>query len=91
MSVVHADNDTLLFVRGANVAAGCSTDKDDRVLVAANRSAKEKDVELPTRRNALEGCRSFAPIDNEEATADAKEEHVTLHLPAMSVGLFQVR
>lgn len=90
MSVVHADDDTLLFVRGANVAAGCSAEEDDRVLVAANRSIKAKDIELTTRRNALEGCRNFAPLGN-VATAKTKEEHVTLHLPAMSVSLFQVR
>jgi neopullulanase len=90
ISVVHADNDTLSFVRAANVAVGCSAMGDDRVLVVANRSAKAEDIDLSLRRNSLDGCRDFTPIGN-AATVDAEKEHVTLHLPAMSVGLFQVR
>jgi glycosidase len=90
MSVVHADGDTLSFVRAANDVAGCSAAQSDRVLVVANRSEKEKVIELPLRGNSLEGCTNFSPIES-KATAEAGKDHVTLHLPAMTVGLFEVR
>lgn len=92
LAVLRANSDSLTFLRAADVKSGCVQGSNaDRVLVAANRSTKDMDMDLPLKDNALAGCASFSVIESEAASARVAGDVVTLHAPPMSVTLFEVR
>ncbi len=53
--VLHADADTLVYVRGAQLGTGCATG-GGRMLVALNKSSEARTVTFSTAETALEGC-----------------------------------
>lgn len=89
ISVVRADSDTLSFVRASDAAAGCAAG-GDRVLVVASRSAKAKDIELPLQHDALTGCSRVSSI-TPGVSVEMQSDRVVLHMPAMTVGVFEAR
>ena len=88
MSVLSADKDELAYVRAMKPGEGCAAG-EDRVLVAANRSAKPSQVELPLD-GALAGCSSFTAGFGDGA-GTVRAHSVVLQVPAMSVAVFTVR
>jgi glycosidase len=52
--VLHADDDTLIYVRGMDLNRGCAA--GPRVLVAANKAATAKQVRFSVVDTALAGC-----------------------------------
>ena len=88
MSLVKADKDHLVYLRAVKPEAGCAAG-DDRVLVAANRSAQAAQIELPLE-DGLAGCSTFDAA-NATGTGVVRGNAVTLQVPAMSVAVFTVR
>jgi glycosidase len=54
--VLHADDDTLIYVRGTHLDAGCSSSHSPRVLVAANKASAAKQITFSVADTALAGC-----------------------------------
>ncbi len=54
--VLHADEDTLLAVRGSDLSEGCAG-AHGRMLVAVNKSADEKTIPLVIDNTALANCK----------------------------------
>jgi glycosidase len=54
--VLHADDDTLIYVRGTHLDAGCGSLHTPRVLVAANKAATAKQLSFSVVNTALAGC-----------------------------------
>ncbi len=59
--VLHADDDTLVYVRGSNLGEGCSSG-NSRVLVVVNKSTETKMLSLATDNTALAGCKALKPL-----------------------------
>ncbi|HEV2578960.1 MAG TPA: alpha-amylase family glycosyl hydrolase [Acidobacteriaceae bacterium] len=88
LSVVSADKDTLVYLRAANPNTGCASG-DERLLIVANRSNAPTTIGVPLT-SALRGCTSFK-ADLGEGSSVVTADRVTLHVPAMTVGVFTVR
>ena len=54
--MLHADDDTLIYVRGMHLDAGCGSLHTPRVLVAANKGATAKQLSFSVANTALAGC-----------------------------------
>jgi glycosidase len=54
--VLHADDDTLVYVRGSSLSAGCGA--GGRMLVAINKSEEAKTFALVTDKTALADCKA---------------------------------
>ena len=58
--VLHADTDTLVYVRGVRLSEGCAA--ATRVLVAINKSSSPESVTFQTGDTALAGCNAATPV-----------------------------
>ncbi len=54
--LLHADADTLLYVRGMRLDKGCNSSQNPRVLIAANKAATTKQISFNIADTALAGC-----------------------------------
>ena len=54
--LLHVDDDTLLYVRGMNLDAGCGASQQPRILVAANKADVAKQLSFKVTDTALAGC-----------------------------------
>ena len=57
--VLHADDDTLIYVRGVRLGEGCAASPGPRVLVAANKAPTAKQVSFSVENTSLAGCANF--------------------------------
>jgi neopullulanase len=78
---LFADNNSIVYVRGTRLDAGCST--GERIIVAATRAGNVPvAVHIATAGTALAGCTRFTPLLSTSAgTAAADSTAITLSLP----------
>jgi neopullulanase len=92
---VLADNDSFAFVRAMDIEGGCRLhhggSAEDRLLVVANRSDKERVLTFSTTEGALAGCKKFTSALEGGAAVSASKSSVMLPVGAQSVTIFQVR
>jgi glycosidase len=80
--VLHADDDTLVYVRGSNLSTGCTSPDDTRVLVAANKAATARTLSFSVADTALEGCKAGETrIGSMKVPAADAQEALTLTVP----------
>jgi glycosidase len=54
--VLYADINTLVYVRGMDLDAGCGSSHQPRVLIAANKAATAEEISFSVGNTALAGC-----------------------------------
>ena len=89
-----ADEDTIAIARGGELAEGCSTGANDRILVAVNRSTEPKTLSFGTRNTALAGCVQINPLLSTAGGAvqipTLSDDHLQLTLPPQSGVAFRL-
>ncbi len=78
--ILHADEDTLLSVRGSDLDTGCAS-AHARMLVAVNKSADEKIIPLATDNTALANCKPADAVLGHISLAPASSGAQQLTLP----------
>lgn len=89
---LFADRTVFAFVRAADTKSGCTAGhSDDRILVVANHSVEQRQLILPLKGTALEGCTRFEPTleQTSEGVADGSSLRITI--APQTVAIFQVR
>ncbi|WP_348267099.1 alpha-amylase family glycosyl hydrolase [Edaphobacter paludis] len=89
---IFADQSAFAFVRAVDIQTGCTANhKEDRVLVVANRADQPRELTLPLKDSALEGCTHFEPAlrTNSKAVADSTSVHLTV--APQTVAIYQVQ
>jgi glycosidase len=85
---LFADPSAFVFVRGANLAHGCSRASGQRFLIAVNDADTARTVTLSTKQTALEGCTLFhADLGSGNATSAGTQ--LTLSVPAKQAVIFE--
>lgn len=67
--ILHADDNTLVYVRGEALNAGC-TDSAGRVLVAINKAGGPLSIALDTTQTSLEGCKAATNLSGMAKLSD---------------------
>lgn len=88
---LFSDQDHFVFLRTPAFTACSGQPGDERILVLLNKAKEVKQVDLPTRETALEGCTRFLPLQpaaGDPIQASAGALHVSQ--PAESLLVYAV-
>jgi glycosidase len=89
---VFADQSAFAFVRASDIKTGCTAaHAEDRILVVANRADQPRELTLPLKDSALEGCTQFEPALQTNSNAIADSTSVRLTVAPQTVAIYQVR
>jgi glycosidase len=90
---ILADNETLAYLRGANLAQSCTAAPNaSRILIVANNDTVPRDISIDTAANALSGCTRYTAL----LPSASPSPHITastlqVHLPAQEIAIFRAQ
>jgi glycosidase len=87
---VFVDETAFVFVRAADLQKGCSAGSE-RIVVAVNSSDQSREVKVPLRRTALEGCEAFAAEVGAHGVVHATGSELTLTLAPRQAEILSAR